>query len=177
MDNEILFTESQKFKQWWLWVLLIGINGILIFVLYQQIICGKQFGDKPMSDTGFLRVFGLISSLTLLFLFFRLETIIKKDGIYVRFFPIHIAFRKYTWEKIDKAFVRKYNPITEYGGWGLRYGLFGKGKALNVSGNKGLQLVFHDNSQLLIGTNKPEELAQALKIIEELKMKGIMANK
>jgi hypothetical protein len=37
-------------------------------------------------------------------------------------------------------------------------GLMGKGKAFNVSGNKGLQLEFNDGRKLLIGTSKPEEL-------------------
>jgi len=55
--------------------------------------------------------------LTLSFYLFKLETIIKTDGIYVRFFPFHIAYRKYDWNTISQAFVRKYNPITEYGGW------------------------------------------------------------
>lgn len=58
---------------------------------------------------------------------FKLQTVIKTDGIYVRFFPIHIAFRKYSWDKLSKVYVRTYSPLAEYGGWGLRLGLFGKG--------------------------------------------------
>ncbi|MDQ1088364.1 hypothetical protein [Siphonobacter sp. SORGH_AS_1065] len=59
--------------------------------------------------------------------------------------------------------------MTEYGGWGLRLGLFGKGIAFNVSGNKGLQLEFIDHKKLLIGTNKPEELTKVLSEIGQLK--------
>jgi|SRR3954447_2251190 hypothetical protein len=112
---------------------------------------------------------GLTILLTILFINFRLETQIKKDGVYVRFFPFHLSFRHYNWDKVSKSFVRQYNPIGEYGGWGLRLGLFGKGKALSVSGDKGLQLEFTDNKKLLIGTNKPEELTEALKKIGQLK--------
>ena len=57
----------------------------------------------------------------------------------------------------------------EYGGWGLRLGLFGNGKAFNVSGDKGLQLEFTDNKKLLIGTNRPEELTETLIKIGQLK--------
>jgi hypothetical protein len=46
--------------------------------------------------------------------------------------------------------------LTEFGGWGLRYG-FG-GKAYKIKGNIGLQLNFKDSSNLLIGTQRPEEL-------------------
>ena len=162
MENNVLFTEQQRFKQWWLWLILIGINSIFIFGIFKQVIGGQQFGDKPMSDNGLCISFGIFFLLTLLFYFFKLETIIKTDGIYVRFFPIHIAYKKYEWNTINKSFVREYNAIGEYGGWGIRYGIFGSGNALNVSGNKGLQLVFTNDKKLLIGTNKPQELTEAL---------------
>ena len=169
MEDKILFSEQQKFKQWWLWLILLGLNGIFIFGIYKQLILKEPFGDKPMSDIGlFIGLSGMLL-LTLLFWNFKLQTIIKHDGIYVRFFPIHIAYRKYTWDKLIKTYVREYNPITEYGGWGLRYGLFGKGKALNVSGNVGLQLVTVHNYRLLIGTNKPEAMKEILNKIGQYK--------
>ena len=169
MDNEILFTESQKFKQWWLWMILLGINGLFLFGVYKQVIGGQQFGDKPISNTGLLITTGLTLLLTFLFINFRLDTIIKKDGIYVRFFPFHINFKHYNWNSLTKSFVRQYSAISEYGGWGLRLGLFGKGAAYNVSGNKGLQLEFNNNKKLLIGTNKADELTEALNKIGQLK--------
>ena len=169
MENDITFTEQQRFKQWWLWLILISINSIFIFGIFKQIIGEQPFGDKPLSDTGLCIGFGIFLLLTLLFYFFKLETIIKTDGIYVRFFPIHIAYKKYAWNTINKSFVREYNAIGEYGGWGIRYGIFGSGNALNVSGNKGLQLVFTNDKKLLIGTNKPQELTEALLKINQLK--------
>jgi hypothetical protein len=162
MKEEILFTERQRFKQWWLWVILLGINGLFLFGVFRQVIGGQQFGDKPMSNIGLLIGTGLTIALTLLFINFRLETTIKVDGIYVRFFPFHLKIKHYTWDKLSKSFVRQYSPITEYGGWGLRYGMFGKGTAYNVSGDKGLQLEFTDNKKILIGTNKPDELTEIL---------------
>lgn len=162
MDNEILFSESQKFKQWWLWIILLGINGLFLYGVYKQVALGQQFGDNPMSNTGLLITVGLTLFFTVVFATFRLDTIIKKDGVYVRFFPLHIAFKHYPWNTLAKLYVRQYAAITEYGGWGLRLGLFGKGTAYNVSGNKGLQLEFKDNKKLLIGTNKPDEITEIL---------------
>lgn len=168
MDKETIFTESQRFKQWWLWLILLGVNGLLLFGVFKQIIGGQQFGDKPMSNTGLLITCGLTLALTLLFINFRLDTIIKKDGIYVRFFPVHLKFKHYTWNSLTKSYVRQYSPLTEYGGWGLRLGLFGKDRAFNVSGNKGLQLEFISNKKILIGTNKPDELTESLSKIGHL---------
>jgi len=170
MENKILFTESQKFKQWWLWIILLSINLLLIYGFYIQIIKGQPFGDRPMSNNG--QIIGAIISVlvTILFYNFKLQTIIKEDGIYYRFFTIHIAYRKLTWDKLKFSFIRKYSPIFEYGGWGLRFGIMGKGQAINVSGNQGLQLVLTNNSKILIGTNKPEELNEILAHIGQIKV-------
>ena len=168
MDKEILFTEQQRFKQWWLWLILISLNGLFLFGVFQQVVKGHPFGDKPMSDAGLLIVSGLFLLLTLLFIVFRLETQIKKDGIYVRFFPFHVNFKYFSWESLTKSFVRNYSAITEYGGWGLRIGLFGRGKAYNVSGNTGLQLEFKTSKRLLIGTGKETELTDVLTKLGQL---------
>jgi hypothetical protein len=169
MDNEILFAERQKFRQWWLWLLLLGSNALFLFGVFKQVSGRQQLGDKPMSNTGLLIVTALMLLLTLSFVSFRLDTIIRKDGIYVRFFPFHIKFKHYTWDTLAKIFVRQYSPVTEYGGWGIRLGLFGKGTAFNVSGDKGLQLEFTNKKKLLIGTNKPDQLMETLNKIGQIK--------
>ena len=169
MENEVLFTERQRFNQWWLWLILLGINGLLLFRVVKQVVGGQQLDAKPMSNTGLLVTAGLTLLLTLLFWSIKLETQIRQDGIYVRFFPLHIAYKHYSWDRLSKSYVRQYSAISEFGGWGLRLGLFGKGRAFNVSGDKGLQLEFRDNKKLLIGTNKPDELIEALKKIGQLR--------
>jgi hypothetical protein len=97
----------------------------------------------------------------------RLETKIDKEGIYVRLFPLHVNFKFFNWNDIEKAYIRKYNPILEFGGWGIRFGF--KGMAYNVSGNKGLQLEFRNGNKLLIGTNRAEELNSIVTQINFLK--------
>ncbi len=169
MNNEILFVERQRFKQWWCWLILLSLNGFFLYAVFKQVIGGQQFGDKPMSNTGLLVATGLIILVTLLFVKFCLSTIIKEDGIYVRFFPFHLKYKHYPWDVLTKCYVRVYSPIGEYGGWGLRFSLSGKGKAYNVSGNKGLQLEFTKGKKLLIGTNKSDDLADTLRKIGQLK--------
>ncbi len=169
MNDEIVFSETQRFKQWWLWAILIAINVQFLYVIFRQVIGGHPVGDNPMSNTGVIMVAAIVLVSTVAFYFFRLDTEISKERIRVRFFPIHFSFKSYTWDEISKSYVRVYQPIREYGGWGLRLGLLGKGKAYNVSGNTGLQLEFNNGRKLLIGTNKAEELADALKKIKQYK--------
>lgn len=160
MEQTVLFSEKQRFTQAWLWILLSGLTAFSIFGMIRQICLGLSFGQKPMSDSGlvFLVVFMLL--LDYLFFSFRLETEIRTDGIYVRFFPFHIKSRYYAWDQLAQVYVRQYQPLTEYGGWGLRG--FGRNRALNVSGNKGIQLETLDGARLLIGTNKAEEVSELL---------------
>jgi len=88
----------------------------------------------------------------------KLTTEVRRDGIHLRFFPM---FRQtIPLSQIRRHYARTYRPIVEFGGWGVRYGW--KGKAYNVSGNRGVQLELADGKRLLIGSQRPEELAQAI---------------
>jgi hypothetical protein len=162
MKHSILFHEQQRFNQWWFWLILVLINIIPFYGIYQQIIMGQTFGTKPMSNTGLI-IFACFTILLPLFIFsFRLVTLIKQDGIYVRFYPIQTKMKFYSWTDINKLYIRKYKPLMEYGGWGLRYGFSGNGRALNVSGNVGLQIEFNNGNKLLIGTNKSNVMKEVL---------------
>lgn len=154
MDTKILFSETQRFKQWWLWILLIGINALMLFGVYTQVINGQRFGDKPAGNSELLIGCGISILVTVLVVSIRLDSLVKEDGIYVRFFPLQLSYRFFQWNNLNECYVRQYNPIAEYGGWGWRLGLFGKGTAYNISGNEGLQLQFKNGKKLLIGTHK-----------------------
>lgn len=130
MDNDVLFMEKQKFTQWWLWVILLGVDGLFLFGVFKQVIAGQQFGDKPISNVALVLIAALPILLTILFISSSLKTEIKTDGIYVKFFPFHLSFRRYPWNNISRSFIRKYNAITEYGGWDVRFGILVKEKHL-----------------------------------------------
>src|SRR5699024_8909419 len=104
---------------------------------------------------------------TTVFFITTLETQIRNDGLYIRFFPIHMKFRYLPWNRLSQCYVRSYSPIREYGGWGWRIGL--AGRAYNISGKEGLQLQLDGKRKLLIGTQKPEEMERILKRINQWK--------
>lgn len=169
MNKEVYFSERQRFRQLWLWGVLLGINVLIFYGLIQQIFLGQQFGDKPMSDGALIATSVLMLLLSDLFFYFRLETSITADGIYVRFFPLQLKLKFYPWDTIQQSFVREYNPLSEYGGWGMR-GL-GNNRALNISGNKGIQLIMQDGKKLLIGTKKADEATAILKRMGHLSVR------
>jgi hypothetical protein len=58
----------------------------------------------------------------------------------------------FSWEEIEKISVREYSPLFEYGGWGIRRGK--SGRAYNVKGNIGLQLVLKNGKKILLELKK-----------------------
>lgn len=100
--------------------------------------------------------FWIIIGIIVLFSFIRFKTSINQDGITIHFFPFLLKPKLIPWSQIGQLYVKDYNPISDYGGWGYRTGT--EGKAYNTKGTVGLQLIFKDGSKLLIGTQKKEEL-------------------
>lgn len=122
---------------------------------------GKPFGNNPAPDI-VLIIIVVVIGFGLLFFFYatNLTTEVRDDGVYFRFFPLHISFHKIGLEDINGFDVQIYRAIRDYGGWGIRYGR--KGKAYNVSGNRGVQLQLSNGERILIGSQHPEEMAKAL---------------
>lgn len=156
----IHFEERQKFTQSWIMFLLVIPIIVAIWGFIQQVIMGIPFGNNPAPDWAFFLIFAFMGALSGLFLTMNLQTIIDSTGISYRFPPFQPRLKTIKWDEMDKVYVRKYKPIREFGGWGIRYGK--NGKALNTSGNKGLQIEFSNGKKLLIGTQRPDELQKIL---------------
>src|SRR4051812_42413190 len=69
-----------------------------------------------------------IAALASIISYTRLITQIRTDGIYVRFPPFQPSFDRCEWKDIQDIYIREYNALVEYGGWGIRYSItMGKG--------------------------------------------------
>jgi hypothetical protein len=165
MEN-IIFQEQQRFSLWLRWLIYLSMGfsaGITVFAMY-KIPATEGSHDSWEITLGWVVGIGVPIAIAALFLFLKLETYVSRDGIDVRFFPFHIRFKRFRPEDLSEYYARRYRPIWEYGGWGIRYS-FRYGKAYNVSGNRGVQLVFKNGKKLLIGTQKPEQLEAAIREI------------
>lgn len=169
MKDQILFSEKQRFTQWWLWAILILTNAMFFLGFYQQIIMGAPFGNNPMGDTGLVVVSSLFLLLGIFFLVIRMETTVQNEGISVRFTPFQMQSTLYLWQDIAEVKIVSYSPLKDFGGWGLRFSFSGRGKAYIMSGDKGLQIVFNTDNKLVIGTNKAEELSRILAKLNKIK--------
>lgn len=151
------FTETQRFRQWWLWLIMILSVSPILITWFVQSSNGKNISSLEIVALSVTPVMIL-----LLFATMNLKTGIDSSGIHYRFFPLQWKERIILWDEIETVQLRKYRPLGEYGGWGLRYS-FKYGKAVNVSGDKGLQLVLKNGKKILIGTNKWDEMEEVLR--------------
>ena len=158
MESGVLFVEQQRFGRGWC-LLLLPVFMVL------AVAAAMGWGGAPPSVAEAL-AWGLplavLLAVLVLFVIMRLHLQVRTDGVHVRYVPFHRTYRHYPWHQVAAAHVRRYSPVAEFGGWGLRFGWAGKGRAYTVSGDRGLQLEFTDGSRLLIGTQRPKELAEVL---------------
>ena len=146
-----LFEEKQKFTQWWLWVILLSF----------PIISVGPFDDNEINL--YYVLIGL--AIPLLFYLFELRIKVNKDGLHYQFSPFHLKFYTIKMEEIESFKAMEYSPLKEYGGWGIRYGF--KGKAYNVSGNKGVKIFLKNGANIMFGSQNHKELAKALKVAKQ----------
>jgi len=163
-----LFTEKQKFEKIWTWIIIMvnmPVLALITFAYYYQHFRHHPFGNNPMSDTSLLIFSGVMVLIMVItcgaFIACTLQTEIRESGIHYRLLPFQIRYRVISWDECSRIFVRKYKPLGEYGGFGLRSSLK-HGKAVNVSGNYGIQIELKTGKKILIGTQCPDEIEMIL---------------
>lgn len=156
MSNPVYFKEVQYFRQLWLiLVLLVGTLPAIIIVAFVP--------DDEEIWVKIVVISILVLTMSMIFII-RLETEITKEGIRYKFWPFHRKPRIIRYEDIQKIEVRKYDPLSEYGGWGIKG--TSKNRAYNVSGNFGIQIELKSGKKLLLGTNKKAEAETMVRRIE-----------
>lgn len=158
-----IFNETQRFTQWWLQLMNLAIFSFTIFLGYKWFVLNEGFSNVSAENRG-EQIFVILIMLSVLFLIYmlKLKTTIDEIGIHYQFVPFNSKKKTIRWGELEKCYVRTYSPLKEYGGWGYRMS-FGNGKALNIRGNKGIQIEFKTGKKLLLGTQKKED---AQKVIE-----------
>ena len=164
-ESGLIYREEQRFGLWLRWLIFVSMLLILplgIFSLSK--IPSEEEGIKILPVTT-LTICGILVpiGIAVLFVSLKLETEVRGDGLYIRFYPFHLKFKRFGAEELSEYYAREYRPLLESGGWGIRCGK--QGRAYNVSGNKGVQLVFKNGRQLLIGSQREKELEDAIRSI------------
>ena len=149
MKSKVLFQESQKFHQWWIWIILIG----LVIVAASTFDYLEPLKNQLTVDKVILTITAI--GILVLFLTLRLNTRITEEKIEIRFFPF--VRKDFYWKDMTSAQLIDYGFV---GGWGIRIWT-SYGTVYNVKGSQGLHLTIA-GKQYVIGTQKQEELRSSV---------------
>jgi hypothetical protein len=148
-----VFTETQRFTQWWLW----AVNLMVFFLVSITLFSVLNKENTGMSVSWMIFIWILTMLIAVLFWVMRLETRIDRAGVYMKYIPF--LSRSYRWEDIQSFEVINYGFV---GGWGIRLGTK-YGTVYNVKGNKGLYIQLKNGKRVCIGTQKEIELSKVIK--------------
>jgi hypothetical protein len=163
------FFESQQLKNNPIRYFFYGVTlfGLLSIALFKFTGCLKNI--QADDQIGLLITAVIFLFISGLFMVTKLETRIDENGIHVKFFPFIFRWRTYSWETIEKIYVRDCQPLWEFGGWGYRIGIMGQGNALILSGKTGIQLELKSRKKMFIGTKRKADIEQIIAYYQSLK--------
>jgi len=153
------FEEKQQLKLWWLYVLLV-IESIFIGSIILLDKGGMTF--QTLKESYFAPIWALLLPFIIIYFVTKnsLTLLIDQAGVTYQYWPF-AKKRTISWTAIDKIYLRKYDALGEYGGWGVKHRLWfkfnDKGYIFNDQ-NIGLQLELTNHKKILFSTGKVSEL-------------------
>ncbi|PIY10443.1 MAG: hypothetical protein COZ18_06000 [Flexibacter sp. CG_4_10_14_3_um_filter_32_15] len=135
-------------------------NKAILFVCFVvSLLTLASLMQGKLNTTNLVASFSSLGVLLLLTVLLTLKIKVFSDSIRVRMFPfvINKTIKK---EDILKAEDVKYNPLLDWGGWGIRFNF--KGIAYNMYGNRGVKLTMKNGRIILLGSQKSHLLCDAI---------------
>ncbi len=160
--SQYLYKESLYCKQPFIWLLVLGIAAYTWYAVFNQIILDHPAGSNPAPDImliliwiifGILLPFGLYKS--------RLTIKLNSRQLTYRFIPFHLNEHSYPIGGIKNIEPVTIRPILQFGGWGIRYGLKGKGYILR--GGKGIKVSFKDGRPVYFSAKNADSIVDAFR--------------
>jgi len=147
------FKETQKFTQWWLWLIVISTLAMPVISLFRALFL-QEPNEESMSTASIIGIILGVSSVVFMFAAINLTTRINQNEIHFKLIPF--VNKTYSWSDVKTAEVVNYGFV---GGWGVR--LWTKyGTVYNIKGNQGLAIELKNGKKFLIGSQKAAELKQ-----------------
>ena len=158
--SQTFFHEAQSFRLMRLRILLAIPPVTMLLLLIWQVILAHPWGKQPMSNAS---VVGWTIFLWLVYL--RLVTVRLVTDVHPG--ELSVAMRGLWRERriplgeIKSARTVTYDPVRDYGGYGVR--TTRRVKAYIAGSHRGVRLELVKGGALLIGSERPEELALAIR--------------
>jgi len=128
---------------------------IVGYGLYRQ----AWLHQSSMSGALLWPAFAVALVVAVWFLRLKIETEVRDDGLFICFVWLWPE-RTIPWDQIRSVETRTYRPIRDFGGWGVRWAA--RGIVYHARGNRGVRLVLASGERVLVGSQRPDELARAI---------------
>jgi hypothetical protein len=155
----VLFHEEQAFRQWHAMLVLAMPPAALIFVTVRHLVWHNPWGTPPVSNGGLLFLAVLLVLVYVRLITVRLVTELRPAEIAVGLRGLWRK-RRISLDQVRTARTVEYDPIRDFGGYGVRSGL--RGQAYIARGNRGVELEVQDGRKVLIGSQDPARLARQI---------------
>jgi hypothetical protein len=159
-----VFHEEQHFD-WRVFVLI----GILELVAgYAMVWCTRHWG--PMAallaqrwslEFSLTFVVAVSAPILLTVALLQMTTEVTATELQVWYGWLPVYRRSVPIAAVKRYELVRFRPIRDHGGWGLRWGRDGE-RILTARGDRGVRIELTDGTKLLIGSQRPEELAETL---------------
>jgi len=152
----VLFHEVQPLRQWHSRVVLAVPPSALLFIAMRQIAFHRPWAHPPVSNGDLIFLSILLVAVYIRLITVRLVTDLRAAELRIGLRGLW-RLRRVPLATIHCARAVRYDPVSDYGGYGVRSGAHGIG--FIAYGNRGVQLELIDGSHLLVGSQRPDELA------------------
>lgn len=152
-----IYREEQRFG-WWIYALLALMMAAAWVTILGRGPVGPGLPGRHVPDW---IAAGMIPPVLLLLGVLRMTTVVTPTSVRVWFGWVPTYRRAIPIGSVARVEVVEYRPIADCGGWGVRQGRDHE-RVYNARGNRGVRLHLVDGSRILIGSQRPEELALAV---------------
>ena len=155
-----IFNETQRFRQIWIWVILLGVTALALGTMVNQLL------NDPQTRLGELIIpVGVLFFVNGLFFSMRLTTRLDEYSLTFTYFPF-LRKKVYPLSELVSMELIAYNGLLEYGGWGIKWN--GDCWSYTTGGTHGI-LVKTKDKKFLLGTQNPEKAREAIEYFIEIK--------
>lgn len=143
MNNEAIFSETQFSKQ-------NKISYLLYVAAFVILLSSVYMYSTDLFDLFSIILFTVILVIIVLIINSKFTLIITHKGIIYKYFPFILTERTISKNDIKMIRTQVYDPVSEFGGWGVRRSN-GK-KSYSMSGNTAIVVEKKDGEVIYFGT-------------------------
>lgn len=153
---QVLFHESQSLRPWHTRLVLAMPPAALVFIAVRQLGFHQPWTHPPMTNGDVIFLTVLLVAVYLRLITVRLVTVVRTSDLSLGLRGLW-RMRRIPLSEIGAVAPVRFDAAKDFGGYGVRSGARGTGYI--ASGDRGVEFELTDRQKILVGSQRPEELA------------------